>query len=403
MKMRERLLLGGFGGITPFIAPLIIVNPKLLGYCLSHPFDPIVLGAVYLLGLFFQLVLLFILGAFWSYLHKSERNKFKIFQLGIVAPAIICGLINSTPYKKDIFISDIPDYKIKDVVFNFSLTKKAFANESVDVNGDTKKSKSPKFMSRLIDGFFARDVVSIEKIKIEISKIEKRSEELNKELKSQKKESDNIKKELVNCKTQRDQIIASQYESKSSDRELLEAKKRINDLESRINLIKNKKTEIKRDSPKIIYKGFNDGNSSKHKGSVLSRLTYIYSMAIYNPDVNTLNFYNTHLVYNALKEIEKLQATHGGGWSIPMCSRNLFNDPDTIRKCILTNPNNYLFYITKDIDLMLRKRTPWNSTETGKEMIELKRSSDESSNEYYYPCNILMNELFKYLNNNIFD
>jgi hypothetical protein len=93
--MRKQMMLGGVGGLTPLFAGLLILDVPVLDTYIRQVFDSHARGELYLLGYAAKATMLFAVGAFWAYLHRSEPSAFKIYQLGIVAPAIIVGFINT--------------------------------------------------------------------------------------------------------------------------------------------------------------------------------------------------------------------------------------------------------------------------------------------------------------------
>ena len=93
---RMKWVLGGLGGLTPLIANLLILDVAVLDRYITNMFNPNTLGSLSLAGYCFRGVLLFLIGGFWAaVLHSSEQNHLKLFQLGVVAPAIIVGFMNS--------------------------------------------------------------------------------------------------------------------------------------------------------------------------------------------------------------------------------------------------------------------------------------------------------------------
>lgn len=56
---------------------------------------------IVLLSYVLRVTLLFYIGAMWAYLNKGEKSPLKLFQLGIVAPALITILINANNVHKN--------------------------------------------------------------------------------------------------------------------------------------------------------------------------------------------------------------------------------------------------------------------------------------------------------------
>lgn len=82
----ERFIIGGVGGFLPVVMFLVAVDWEktfasagwltVAGYCVR------VTG-------------LFLVGGFVAYLHRDEKNLFKLFEFGIGAPALVAGLITA--------------------------------------------------------------------------------------------------------------------------------------------------------------------------------------------------------------------------------------------------------------------------------------------------------------------
>jgi hypothetical protein len=81
---RETFCLGGLGALAPIGLNLAVVDANALLTALT----PAVA-----LGYAIRVVILFAVGAFVSYLQR-ETDRFRAFQLGIAAPALLTGLIN---------------------------------------------------------------------------------------------------------------------------------------------------------------------------------------------------------------------------------------------------------------------------------------------------------------------
>ena len=86
MKTWHKIVIGGLGALTPIIMNLLAVDLEAL-------LVKVTLFA--LIGYILRGLVLFFLGGVIAYLHKDENNRLKIFELGIVAPALITALINA--------------------------------------------------------------------------------------------------------------------------------------------------------------------------------------------------------------------------------------------------------------------------------------------------------------------
>lgn len=93
--MYQKLALGGIGGLTPLLAVILIADARVIDQYVQAIFNPGARGSLYLVGYALKAGFLFAVGAFWAYLHKTEQNNLKIFQLGIVAPAMILGTLTA--------------------------------------------------------------------------------------------------------------------------------------------------------------------------------------------------------------------------------------------------------------------------------------------------------------------
>ncbi len=82
---KEPLLIGALAGVTPLLVNIVNTEADTL---VSQFNIEIIMGYV------IQAVVLMILGAFLVYVN-SEDNKWKAFQIGVMAPALVVGLLNA--------------------------------------------------------------------------------------------------------------------------------------------------------------------------------------------------------------------------------------------------------------------------------------------------------------------
>jgi hypothetical protein len=81
----KRFLVGGIGGLAPVLALLIAVDfDKISGASAAH-----------VAGYVVRALALFAIGGFVAWLHESENQLFKVFEIGLGAPALIAGLVTS--------------------------------------------------------------------------------------------------------------------------------------------------------------------------------------------------------------------------------------------------------------------------------------------------------------------
>lgn len=86
MKTSKKILIGGLGALTPVIMNLLVIELEVLLVKLTF---------FTLLGYAIRVIVLFYLGGIVAFLHKDESSPVKIFEFGIIAPALITALINA--------------------------------------------------------------------------------------------------------------------------------------------------------------------------------------------------------------------------------------------------------------------------------------------------------------------
>jgi CheY-like chemotaxis protein len=95
--MLERLALGGLGGLAPYVLVIATMEAETINSTLRNFLNAD--GIAWTAGYLVRGVMLFFLGAFWVYLHPSESSKVKLFELGIVAPAMLAALLQANVNK----------------------------------------------------------------------------------------------------------------------------------------------------------------------------------------------------------------------------------------------------------------------------------------------------------------
>jgi hypothetical protein len=88
----RRFLWGGLGALAPTIISLAILDHTSIASYISNIDDQ----TFKLAGYGFRVLALFAIGGLWAYFHRNEVEPLKLFQLGIVAPAMITGMINAS-------------------------------------------------------------------------------------------------------------------------------------------------------------------------------------------------------------------------------------------------------------------------------------------------------------------
>lgn len=86
MNTRKKMMIGGLGALTPVIMNLLIVDLNVL---------LVKITSLACLGYVIRVIILFYLGGLVAFLHKDENSPIKIFELGIVAPALITAMLNA--------------------------------------------------------------------------------------------------------------------------------------------------------------------------------------------------------------------------------------------------------------------------------------------------------------------
>lgn len=86
MSTSKKIFIGGLGALTPIILNLLVIELDVLLLKLT-------LFSV--IGYLIRVIVLFYLGGIMAFLHKDENNPIKIFELGIVAPALITAMLNA--------------------------------------------------------------------------------------------------------------------------------------------------------------------------------------------------------------------------------------------------------------------------------------------------------------------
>jgi len=86
MNIRKKIMIGGLGALTPVIMNLLIVDLNVL---------LVKFTSLAFIGYVIRVIILFYLGGLVAFLHKDENSPIKIFELGIIAPALITAMLNA--------------------------------------------------------------------------------------------------------------------------------------------------------------------------------------------------------------------------------------------------------------------------------------------------------------------
>jgi len=90
LTMKQKIALGGVGALTPILLNLAVVDAPTL----SNVTLAVIAGYV------LKVVILFYVGGMTAALHRKEEDPIRIFELGIVAPALLTTLINGAYREK---------------------------------------------------------------------------------------------------------------------------------------------------------------------------------------------------------------------------------------------------------------------------------------------------------------
>lgn len=107
MTSHKRFLLGGGGALMPVLVSFLAVD---IGAALDNQAN---LTTGNIIGFTLRYIILFIVGGFVAYLHEDEQKPFKLFELGIAAPALITSLITaqgiaySTPQNESVELTHL--------------------------------------------------------------------------------------------------------------------------------------------------------------------------------------------------------------------------------------------------------------------------------------------------------
>lgn len=116
MKTRQKIIIGGLGALTPIIMNLLVVDINVL---------VINLTLFAFIGYAIRVVILFYLGGLVAFLHKNENSPVKLFELGIVAPALITALLNANQVKVTKDIAQIEGTKTASAIISSAYAQPA--------------------------------------------------------------------------------------------------------------------------------------------------------------------------------------------------------------------------------------------------------------------------------------
>jgi hypothetical protein len=142
----RRFLWGGLGALAPTIISLAILDHTTLAEYISDIDEK----TFEIGGYAFRVLALFAIGGLWAFFHRTEVEPLKLFQLGIVAPAMITGMINASN------VSSSPGSDASAWLdLRFELVSSAYAQD-VSTVGDDGSPPEPTPVQQFINGILGR-------------------------------------------------------------------------------------------------------------------------------------------------------------------------------------------------------------------------------------------------------
>ena len=145
MLAKKRFLLGGGGAMMPVLVSILAVDvgaQLIAGQSYTMP---------EILGTAIRYAVLFLIGGLVAYLHVDEEKPFKLFELGIAAPALITSLVTAN----GIASTNVAQHEVVNPQTQFEITlfSAAYASENtVKDKSQTKQQSSPSKLKGFIDG-----------------------------------------------------------------------------------------------------------------------------------------------------------------------------------------------------------------------------------------------------------
>lgn len=145
MLAKKRFLLGGGGALMPVLVSILAVDvgaQLIAGQTYSMP---------EIIGTGIRYAVLFIIGGLVAYLHVDEEKPFKLFELGIAAPALITSLVTANGIASTNVVQD--EVENPQAQFEITLFSTAYASEtSVNNNSQTMQQSPPSKLKGFFDG-----------------------------------------------------------------------------------------------------------------------------------------------------------------------------------------------------------------------------------------------------------
>ena len=91
-KPRDRVFIGMLGGFTPVLLNLAVIDSQTV-------FNDFTWPAAF--GYLVKVLALVTIGGLVAWLHEEEKRGYKVFEIGLAAPAVVAGLLNASALRVD--------------------------------------------------------------------------------------------------------------------------------------------------------------------------------------------------------------------------------------------------------------------------------------------------------------
>lgn len=157
MTSKKRFLVGGGGALMPVLISILAID---VGAALGSDSS---LTTANIIGIFIRYLILFIIGGVVAYLHENESNSFKLFELGVAAPALLTSLISAQGILAE------PNFDESVSFFdNISIISSAYA-------GTEPQTREKNFLSDVFRGISGQAYRSVHKHSTEPPKSRKKN------------------------------------------------------------------------------------------------------------------------------------------------------------------------------------------------------------------------------------
>lgn len=138
MTGRKRFFIGGAGALMPILITLMSIDFITMfdtesGVSIGH-----------IIGFVTRYIILFTIGGIIAYLHEDETKAFKLFQIGIAAPALVTSLITANGINSEIQQKN----NHNESSFNFNIISSAYAYDEKQ----TEPSKEQSVLNDILQG-----------------------------------------------------------------------------------------------------------------------------------------------------------------------------------------------------------------------------------------------------------